>query len=558
MQKKFYALMAMVICALAHVAAAQTASVSVDASVSSGSPAIAGSNVQFTIDANNEGPDDALNVVLTFDTPNDTTFISLTAPAGWSCTMPAFGGSGTITCSTADLPPGTAAHFLTVTTPSSTPRGTILNFSGSITSTTPDQSQNDNTFAISVPVDWVSQIALTKSGPASAFAGSTFAYTISINDQGPSSAGDLTLTDVLPPPLLFSSITAPGWSCSTPAVGANGTVSCTISDIPVGVTNVTLQVSTASSTPASSVQNDISLASTTDPQSPRTASATTAITKSADLGVTISDAPDPVNAGSNVTYSVSVTNNGPNDAANASLSVPLGASLNFVSITPPAGWSCSATTCTATTFPPSTANFTIVAQVRQGAPGGSTITTTANVSSATPDSNGANNSASTSTSVLSPANVAVVKSANGAPFFETQNVTYSVVMTNSGVAAQTDNPGDEMTDVLPPTLTLVSATASSGTAVADIPNNTVHWNGSIPAGGSVTVTIVATIKTGTVSNTATIHFDADGNGTNESTATSNTVTFAPQPASAIPALSELALLALAGMLSLLALTKLRA
>ena len=48
------------------------------------------------------------------------------------------------------------------------------------------------------------------------------------------------------------------------------------------------------------------------------------------------------------------------------------------------------------------------------------------------------------------------------------------------------------------------------------------WNGSIPAGGSVTITITATILPApagtTITNQGTIAFDADGNGTNESTA----------------------------------------
>ncbi|HSS49574.1 MAG TPA: IPTL-CTERM sorting domain-containing protein, partial [Thermoanaerobaculia bacterium] len=88
--------------------------------------------------------------------------------------------------------------------------------------------------------------------------------------------------------------------------------------------------------------------------------------------------------------------------------------------------------------------------------------------------------------------------------------------------AQADNPGNEFTDVLPPTLALVSATSSSGTAVATTGTNTVTWNGAIPASGSVTITITATILPAaagmTVSNQGTIAFDADGNGTNESTA----------------------------------------
>ena len=47
-------------------------------------------------------------------------------------------------------------------------------------------------------------------------------------------------------------------------------------------------------------------------------------------------------------------------------------------------------------------------------------------------------------------------------------ITYTVVLTNAGPNTQSDNPGDELTDVLPASLTLVSASATSGTAVATI------------------------------------------------------------------------------------------
>jgi uncharacterized repeat protein (TIGR01451 family) len=96
------------------------------------------------------------------------------------------------------------------------------------------------------------------------------------------------------------------------------------------------------------------------------------------------------------------------------------------------------------------------------------------------------------------------------------NVTYTVVLTNSGSGAQNDNPGDEFTDTLPASLALVSASASSGTAT--MAGNVASWNGSLPAGGSVTITIVATIgaaATGTISNQGTISFDSDGNGSND-------------------------------------------
>jgi len=99
-------------------------------------------------------------------------------------------------------------------------------------------------------------------------------------------------------------------------------------------------------------------------------------------------------------------------------------------------------------------------------------------------------------------------------------VTYTVVLTNSGTGNQANNPGNEFTDVLPAGLTLVNAAATSGTAVATMGTNTVTWNGALsPLGGSVTVTITATVNAvpgGTViSNQGTASFDADVNGTNE-------------------------------------------
>lgn len=103
------------------------------------------------------------------------------------------------------------------------------------------------------------------------------------------------------------------------------------------------------------------------------------------------------------------------------------------------------------------------------------------------------------------------------------SITYTVTLTNTGSADQADNAGDEFTDVLPSNLTLVSATATSGNAVATVGTNTVTWNGTLLAlGGSTTITINATINPNTggaaISNQGNISFDADGNGINESSA----------------------------------------
>ncbi|MFA6959030.1 MAG: M36 family metallopeptidase [Thermoanaerobaculia bacterium] len=102
-------------------------------------------------------------------------------------------------------------------------------------------------------------------------------------------------------------------------------------------------------------------------------------------------------------------------------------------------------------------------------------------------------------------------------------VTYTVTVTNSGTDNQADNTGNEFVDTLPAGLTLVSAIATSGTATANVVPNQVTWNGSIaPLGGSVTITITATVNNGTegttVSNQGTVAYDSNNDNVNDASA----------------------------------------
>ncbi len=103
-------------------------------------------------------------------------------------------------------------------------------------------------------------------------------------------------------------------------------------------------------------------------------------------------------------------------------------------------------------------------------------------------------------------------------FVEGGTITYTVTLPNTG-GPQADNPGNEFFEQLPASITLVSAVATSGTAVATVATNTVTWNGSIPGGGSVTITITATINANTGGTTISAQgetgYDTDGNGTND-------------------------------------------
>jgi uncharacterized repeat protein (TIGR01451 family) len=159
-------------------------------------------------------------------------------------------------------------------------------------------------------------------------------------------------------------------------------------------------------------------------------------------------------------------------------------------------------------------------------PASGVLASSASVAAAETDPNPANNSDSATTTVIEAQVWMGTRTktvlADSGEFVSKADVTYTITLTNAGPAAQGDNPGPEFVDALPSSLTLVSASATSGTVATDLAGNSVSWDGSIPSGGSVTLTIHATIKATvalgtTIANQGTVHYDADGNGTNDAT-----------------------------------------
>jgi uncharacterized repeat protein (TIGR01451 family) len=237
---------------------------------------------------------------------------------------------------------------------------------------------------------------------------------------------------------------------------------------------------------------------------------------------------DPALAKGTVTYQLTVTNPGAVAALNPVVTDTL--AYPFVSYSAPSGWSCTTpavgfaglVTCTAASLAASgsaTINVTVTAPNIIGP-----IVNTAAVTTNSFDTAVGDNSESETTGIISPADVTGTKvwsSTWGSNLYPGAPITYTIVLTNSSVNDQFDNPGDEFSDALPPQLTLNGASASSGTAT--IVANVVHWNGTIPGLSSVTITIDATINAGTsgqtVSNQGRIFCDVNGNGDNTDDAT---------------------------------------
>jgi len=322
---------------------------------------------------------------------------------------------------------------------------------------------------------------------------------------------------------------AGGGTCTA---SGSGNINNTV-NLPAGGSVTYTASCTISAAATGSLSNTATVAApagVTDP-TPGNNSATDSDTlgASADLSITNTDGVTTATAGGSVTYTITASNAGPSNATGATVADTFPASLTCT-------WTCVGAgggTCTAsgsgninnTVNLPAGGSVTYTASCTISASATGTLSNTATVAApaGVTDPTPGNNSATDVDTVVG-SRVTAMKTASGT-FVVGGTVTYTIVLSNAGPGPQADNAGDELTDILPGTLALVSANASSGTAVATVPTNTVTWNGAIPAGGSVTITITATILPAangvSVSNQASVAFDADGNGSNESSALSN-------------------------------------
>jgi uncharacterized protein len=119
--------------------------------VAAPNPVVAGNNLTHTITVSNAGPDPAASASLSDTLAPGTTFVSLSAPGGWSCTTPAVGAGGTVACSLASLNVGSAVFTLVVAVDVSA-SGTVSN-TATITSSTSDPASANNSATANTTVN---------------------------------------------------------------------------------------------------------------------------------------------------------------------------------------------------------------------------------------------------------------------------------------------------------------------------------------------------------------------------------------------------------------------
>jgi len=527
----------------------QTTAVNAEADLSvvktdSPDPVIAGNDLTYTIIVTNNGPSDAQSVDLSDVLPAGTTFVSLSAPGGWSATTPAVGATGTVNASIGTLPAGSGPQVFTlvVAVAASVPDGATLSNTADVTSTTTDPVAGNNSATQTTDVIAEADLAVTKTdSPDPVIAGTNLTYTLTLSNVGPSDAQNVVLSDLVPANTTFVSFTQDSGpaatSVLTPSVGGTGTASATFGTLSAGATaTFTLVVQVALATPDGTIiSNTVSAASdTTDPNSANDSDTEMTAVQIVDLSVTKSDSPDPVVAGTDLTYTITVANLGSADAREVALSDLLPAGTTFVSFTTPAGWSAitpavggtgTVTASIATLAAGSGPQvFTLVVHVGANVADGSTLSNTAAVTTTTPDQVAGNNSDTETTDVIAEADLAVVKTDSPDPVIAGTDLTYTITVTNSGTS---DAQNVVLSDVVPANTTFVSFVQDSGPpAMLDTPavGGTGTVTASIPtlaAGASATFTFVVHVAAGTLQG-STITNTADvASGTTDPTPGNN-------------------------------------
>lgn len=528
-------------------------------------PVLAGGTITYNQGIVNNGPLDALNATFSEVIPANTTFASLNFPGGsngWSCTTPAAGAAGTISCNNADVASGVStAITVAVTVAAGATPGTVITdvVNGASGTNDPNLINNSATVQTTVALAGTADLALTNVALSDSNSttivvptnlptyNGNITYTQTVTNNGPSAASNVVLTEAIPTNSTFVSATpspAAGWTCNV----VSGTLTCSANTgvlLNAGASETfTVVVNVASGVTAGTTITDTAqVSSTTTDPNPNNNSATTVLTVAtagqSDLSVTSTASPNPITDGNNITYTQFVTNNGPvATSGTATFTDAIPAGTSFVSFTVPSGWNCGTLpavgatsgtiTCTIASLPVNAGTpvaFPLVVKALLGDPSGTAITNTANINvpcSSITDPNCGNNSASTTVVVASPtqAYIGITKTASPEPVDQNTTLTYTIQITNNGPALAQNVV---VNDPLPSQVTYASVSTTQGTCTYTAATTTVNCSlGSVSVGGLVIINIDVTANTFSSStlatNTATVtSTTGDANPSNSAT-----------------------------------------
>jgi uncharacterized repeat protein (TIGR01451 family) len=386
-------------------------------------PVLAGNTITYTIVVTNNGPAAAANVKFSDPIPAGTTFLSLAqSGTAWTCPAP----TTAVQCTLNPFPSGGTTTFtLIVTVPAATVSGTKITNTASTSSTTTDSNPGTNSSTVMVTVATAGQFDLSdisSASPNPVTAGNNITFTYNVANAGPASPLNPTFSTSVPANTTFVSLAVPaGVTCPTlPAVGGTGAISCcpgaagvcTVGTAFPAGTNVQfpmvvkVNAGTASGT---TITNTSNVAPTLNDVNPgnNTSSASTIVGSptQSDVAIIKTGAPQPVDQGTNLTYTLQVTNNGPGVAQGVSVLDPLPTQVTFVSVSTTQGTCAQAggtVTCNIGTMSVGALAIVTINATATVFSSSTTATNTASVTSTTSDPNLTNNVSSVITTIQAP------------------------------------------------------------------------------------------------------------------------------------------------------------
>ena len=465
-----------------------------------------GDVIQYTVTLPNTGQDAATNLVFRDPIPANTTFVpgslQVVAGANAGAKSDAAGddqaefnaagnlvvfrlGTGANASSGGKLAIGatTTVSFRVTVNPGTPDKTVIINqgvatFTGQTTGFALLADSNQVAFAVDAQADLQLLKQVSKAAPN---VGDTITYTLTLGNLGPDTATGVFVQDQLPAGVSFVSANA------SQGVYDNATGFWNVGTLPVGqVAQLVISATVISPNPTVNVATATSVL--TDPNLANNTAAAVLIPQRADL-VLVKTVNNPTpNVGDLITFTLTLTNNGPNRATNAQVSDPLPPSLVVQTAVPSQGtydpvsgiWSVG------TLANGATATLTITARVTTLAP-----EVNAAVASADQFDPDATNNSSSASVKPQQADLAVTKSVDDATPNVGEKVNFTITLANNGPDTATNVT---VQDSLPAGYAFDSATVSQGGYAAA----TGVWTvGTLANGGTATLVIMATVTSTT-------------------------------------------------------------
>lgn len=440
-----------------------------------------GNTLTYKFTITNDGPSTATGVKFFDILPSDVTFSAATSDGGTVDLI-----AGTLVGNLDDIAPGESVTISVDVVVADDANGLLMN-TGSVSASTLDLNTGNDSATVETTAQPVVDLSVTTTDDMdSVFVNGTVSYTILVTNNGPSTATNVVLQDTLPAALTYSSATS---TQGDVVLNGDGTITGSLGTIARGETVTVTLVATAGVTTGrfdntvvvSADQLELATASNSDIES-------TTINPLIDLQLTVSEGSDPVIAGEALTYTIHVTNNGPSTATSVVMTDVLPTGLTYLS-------SFSSQGAVSETGGIVTANLgniaagafvTITVQAMVPSSATSSIHNSPVVTATEAELNPTNNTETELTTVNQLVDLSIVKTDQPSHVPDDGLVTYILTITNDGPS---DATGVTLADVLPNTVSYVSAIASQGSA--GHASGTVNASlGTIVSGASATVTIV--------------------------------------------------------------------